>query len=346
MKHGCTTHRLRILPALVAFFALVALALPITSNAQTFQSTSLTDKIHRGDGTINLLKDISSSSLSSYFNQTGRLLLLGVDLNEKNSGNESSTANGVAIKDAQLRITTTAGEFTFKDFFTSTSASLREGGAGTFSNYATLFGNTGSAPISGGQIDASKFDDVMWFENINFTGDITSAQMSVQFLDTGKDSKKNPLTGSEKFFDFSAGFEDFALLSAADAILAENARNGMGAIPADVVFAPQGTAVDAIASATAGGGTGGGAGGGGDTPGGTGGGDTGGGTGGGTGSGDTGGGTGGGDTGGGTGGGTGTGGGGDVVTPPAAPMPPFVAVALLAALLLWKQRKSLRLQNA
>ncbi len=318
----------------MATFALAALALPSTSHAQTFQSTSLTDKVKKGEGTINLLKDISSSDLSSYFNQTGRLLLLGVDLNEKNSGNESKSANGVAIKEAQLRITTTAGEFTFKDFFTSTTASLREEGRGTASDYATLFGNTGSAPISGGQLDASKFDDVMWFENINFTGDIKSAEMTVQFLDTGEDSKKHPLTGSEKFFDFSAGFEDFALLSAADAILAENANNGMGSLPADVVYAsaPGGTVVDAIANATGGGGSGGGAGGGGgDTPGGTGGG---------TGGGDTGGGTGGGDTGG------GTGGGGDVVTPPAAPVPPFVAIALMAALLLWKQRRFLRLQNA
>ncbi len=181
----------------------MALALPCAASAQTFESTTLKDKIHNGGGTIDLLKDISAGGLSSYFNQTGRLLLLGVDLNEKNSGNESRSANGVAIKEAQLLITTTAGEFTFKDFFTSTSAMLREGGKGTASEYATIFGTTGSAPITGGQLDASKFDDVMWFENINFTRDITSARMNVQFLDTGKDSKKNPLTGSEQFFDFS-----------------------------------------------------------------------------------------------------------------------------------------------
>lgn len=292
MRHGNTIQRLRLLSALMASFALAASFLPSTSQAQTFQSTSLTDKVKKGEGTINLLKDISSSDLSSYFNQTGRLLLLGVDLNEKNSGNESKSANGVAIKEAQLHITTTAGEFTFKVFFTSTMASLREEGRGTASDYATLFGNTGSAPISGGQLDASKFDDVMWFENINFAGDIKSAEMTVQFLDTGEDSKKHPLTNSEKFFDFSAGFEDFALLSAADAILAENANNCMGSLPADVVFANA-----------------------------------------------TGGGTGGGDTGGG-------GGGGDVVTPPAAPVPPFVAIALMAAILLWRQRRFLRLQNA
>lgn len=314
MNQENPTRLLRSLSARLALFAIMALALSGISQAQTVESRSLTDKLHRGSGVIDLLRNISGSELNSYFNETGKLLLLGVDVNENNSDNESSSSLGAAIKNAQLSISTTDGDFTFTDFFTSTSSMLRETGSNTAAAHNTLFGQAGSSQITGtGSFDISNFDDVMWFENINFTGDITSATLTVNLLDTGRNNTAS--NGSEKFFDFTGGFEDFALLSAADAILLENANIGMANAPADVVFASTGrTAVDAIAEATGGGGGGG-----------------------------TGGGGGGGDTGGGTGTG---GGGGDVVTPPAAPMPPFLAVVLMAALMLWKQRKFLRLQNA
>ncbi len=309
MKHmkssAHTRHKLHSL----ALGALVAVALPSVSFAQDIQSRVLTDKIHGGSGVIDLLKNVSGGDLNKYFNETGKLLLLGVDVNEDNSGNESSKSLGVAIKNAQLSITTTAGDFTFKDFFTSTTSALKETGSATSADYYTMFGQGGSSQITGtGNLDISKFDDVMWFENINFTGDITSAKLTVNLLDTGKDNKKS--TGAETFFDFSGGFEDFALFNVADSVLLEEANIGMAAAPAGVTYASGGTVVQAIAEATA-------------TPGGNGGG--------------TGGGT---DTG---GGGTDLGGGGGT---PAAPAPPFVIVALAGLLWLWKQRKLWPVQHA
>ena len=302
--------------ALLALLAVVVPALPVDSPAQTIQSTVLADKIHSGSGVIDLLKSIGSSDLNSYFAQTGKLLLLGVDVNEDNSGNESSHSLGVAIKDAQLAITTTDGNFTFKDFFTSTSAMLKQTGSATAADYYTMFGQGGSSQITGtGSLNISKFDDVMWFENINFTGDITSAKLAVNFLDTGKDNNKS--TSAETFFDFSGGFEDFALFNVADAVLLERANIGIANAPAGVTYATTGTtAVEATAEATA-------------APAGNGG-ATGTATDAGTGI-ATG-------TGSGTGTGGDTGGIGALPNTPAAPAPPLLVVLFAGALSLWRQR--------
>ena len=83
------------------------------AGAQEMVSRTLSEKIYRGDGVIDLLKDIGGSELTQYFNQSGGLLLLGADINEDNSGNESRSSQGVAIKQVQLSISTNAGDFTF-----------------------------------------------------------------------------------------------------------------------------------------------------------------------------------------------------------------------------------------
>jgi hypothetical protein len=174
------------------------------------------------------------------------LLLLGADVNENNSGNENRDSLGVAIKQAQLSITTSAGDFTFADFFTNTTASLRESGSKSFSDYFTLFGQAGSSQITGSsKMDISKLDDVLWFENIKYEGDIKSAKLSITFLPT-PNSKP---TEAESFFDFSGGFEDFALLSAADAILIEKANIGAENAPKGLAFNMKGSVIDAIAKA-------------------------------------------------------------------------------------------------
>lgn len=214
--------------------------------AQEIVSRKLTDSIFRGDGVINLLKDISGSQLSQYFDQTGGLLLLGADVNEDNSGNESNSSVGVAIKQVQLSISTTAGDFTFGDFYTSTTAMLRETGGTTSAEYFTMFGQGGSSQLTGASdFDLSSFDDVLWMEKIVLTGTITRADLRVTFLDTPKTRASNP----ESFFDFSGGFEDFALLATADAVLLEEADIGMAAAPTGVTYTTTESATEAILAA-------------------------------------------------------------------------------------------------
>ena len=232
-------HFFSIPPAIYAS----CLLLSSLAGAQEIVSRTLTDAIYRGDGVINLLKDISGSQLTQYFNQTGGLLLLGADVNEDNSGNESSTSLGIAIKQVQLSISTTAGDFTFGDFYTNTTAMLRQAGSTTSSEYYTMFGQGGSSQLSGAEgFDLSSFDDVMWLEQIMLTGTITRAELSITFLQT----PNSRTSGAESFFDFSGGFEDFALLSTADAILLEEAAIGVAAAPSGVTYSTTESATEAI----------------------------------------------------------------------------------------------------
>lgn len=306
---------------------LLALALPGTALAQSIESRTLTDKIYKGDGVIDLMKDIGGTDLASYFKQTGGLLLLGADVNEDASGNESSKSLGIAIKEARLSIRTTEGDFTFKDFLTSTSAKMREAGSSNEREYATLFGQGGSSQITGsGKLDISKFDDVLWFEDIEYKGRITSASLSISFLPTPNTKP----TANESFFDFSGGFEDFALFNVADAVLVEKANIGLAGAPSGVKFDKDDTVVDAIKSAlgddhsgdghenedgsTAGNDSNSGS----DSTAGN-----------------------GGNSGNGTNGGT-----TPVTPPPAAPAPPMSALASLGLLMLWKKRKAANKDNA
>ncbi len=295
--------------------ALIAVALPGAAFAQSIESRALTDKVFKGDGVIDLMKDIGGADLASYFKQTGGLLLLGADVNENASGNESSKSLGIAIKEACLSIRTTEGDFTFKDFLTSTTAKMREAGSSNDREYSTLFGQAGSSDITGsGKLDLSKLDDVLWFEDIEYKGRITSVTLSISFLDT----PTSKATANESFFDFSGGFEDFALLNVADAILLEKANIGQSGAPSGVEFENKDTVVSAIKSAIgdddhsgndddSGSGTA--------------------------------------DNGG--NGGNGTNGGTTPVTPPpAAPAPPMSALASLGLLMLWKKRKAANKENA
>jgi hypothetical protein len=239
MKHTHSTSPRSILGCCLLLFSSLA-------GAQEIVSRTLTDAIYRGDGVIDLLKDVSGDQLTKYFNQSGGLLLLGVDINEDNSGNESRSSLGIAIKQAQLSITTTAGDFTFGDFYTSTTAMLREAGGTTSAKYYTMFGQGGSSQLTGKSgFNLSSFDDVLWLEKIALTGTILRAELSITFLETLTSRSSD----AESFFDFSGGFEDFALLSAADAVLLEEAAIGTADAPPGVAYTTGGSATGAIVAA-------------------------------------------------------------------------------------------------
>lgn len=210
------------------------LALIAANNLQAQIPTVLTDKIYRGSGVIDMMKNATATQLSQYFGANGRLLL-GVDLNEDAAGNESSASQGIAIKSVQLLITTSQGSFSFSDVFTNTTALLAEAGGTTTQTYNTLFGQGGSSQINSSTtgFDLSKFDDVLEVRNVAVAGTITSAKLVVNFLETG--SGKNS-GGNESFFDFSGGFEDFALLTPTDAQILETAAIGTGAVSGTVSY--------------------------------------------------------------------------------------------------------------
>ena len=218
----------RLLLVVVVFGGILS-----TRDLQAQIPTTLTDKIHSGSGTINLLTDISAANLESFLSDNGGLLL-GVDINENASGNESSDSVGIAIKQMELVITTTEGVFSFTDFFTSTTAMIQEAGTSTPQEFYTMFGKGGSSQLTGGTsgFDLGQFDDVVRLQNVAFEGTLLSAELNVTFLQT----QKTNVQGNETFFDYSGGFEDFALLGMQDAAILEAANFGVAAAPSNLAY--------------------------------------------------------------------------------------------------------------
>jgi len=210
-------------------FAL-ALLLPGLS-ARSEIPTILTDTIKSGSGTIDLMQDVTAAELGESLSDG--TLFLGVDLNESASGLEKSTSQGVAIKEIELIITTTQGELSFSTFYTNTSAMIQEAGSNQADEYHTLFGQTGSSQISSSTagFDLATFDDVIEIQDVSYTGEILDAKIVVTFLDTANNASDN-----EEFFDYSAGFEEFAILSAADANTLDTANIGLSEAPSTVAY--------------------------------------------------------------------------------------------------------------
>ncbi len=205
----------------------------LLAQTSTLGSTALTDKIYQGNGTIDLLKNVSASQLQQHLQASGGLLL-GADINENASGNESAASIGVALKTVELRITTTTGSYVFSDFFTNTTASTREQGAAAAQTRSTLFGHTGSSNITSATsgFDLSHFDDVLELRNVQFTGTLTSASMAITLLNAANSN----VQGNDTFFDYSGGFEDFAILTTTDATLLEQTAAGVSDAPASVTY--------------------------------------------------------------------------------------------------------------
>ena len=140
----------------------------------------------------------------------------------------------------ELIISTTEGDFSYTEFYTNTTAMILEDGATTSQEYNTLFGSAGGSDITGStsNFDLSTFDDVIILDDIQFEGEITGATLSVTFLDTSAAGE------NETFFDYSAGFEEFAILSSTDAAILDGANIGLGDAPTTISYSvdsPSGT---------------------------------------------------------------------------------------------------------
>lgn len=219
--------------------ALAVLGMVVFSAARAEIPTVLTDKVRQGDGLINILTDVSGEELTSYLQ--GGTLYLGVDVNEDASGLESSLSSGVAIKEMELIIQTTEGDFSFTEFYTNTTAMIQEAGTTDAQEFHTLFGSTGSNELTSSTsgFDISSFDDVVEIQNIEFQGEIIGATLRVQFLDTASTGGDN-----EDFFDYSNGFEELAILSSPDATMLDSAAIGISDSPTVLAYdvsAPSGT---------------------------------------------------------------------------------------------------------
>lgn len=209
---------------------IVALGLGVAMPIAAEVPTILSDKIHKGSGVIDVMKDVSSTELDTYLEQGA--VYLGVDLNEDAGGNESSDSLGVAIADMELVLVTTEGEFSFSEFYTNTTAMIVEEGSTEAEQFYTMFGSTGSNEISGSTsgLELSKFDDVVEIRNVEYSGEILSAELRVTFVSTDGSG------ANETFFDYSDGFEEFALIESSDATVLETANVGLADVDALVGY--------------------------------------------------------------------------------------------------------------
>lgn len=203
---------------------ITALTLSLHSFVAAQIPAALSDKIHRGSGVIDILRDVSGAELQQAIE--GGTLYLGVDLNESSAGNESRDSVGVAIKQFELFLSTSNGDMSFTDFYTNTSASIAESGSNSQKTFQTLYGVNGSAAIAGRSgFNLSSVDDVIEVRNINGIGTITGAELRVTFVDTSGSGE------NETFFDYSAGFEEFAILNSGAASQVNSAARGVSGGP-------------------------------------------------------------------------------------------------------------------
>ena len=191
----------------------------LTSNATI--PTELKDTIKKGSGSIDLLRNVTSPELEAYLK--GGTMSLGIDINEASKGAETPTMQGIAIKDLELVLQTARGQMTFDNFYTNTSATILETGSQSTQTFSTAFGRTGSNGITSSGF--FNLDDVIYVSGIDLNGaSITGAEIRINFVETASNAGFN-----EEFFDYSAGFEDFAILDDATAQKIEASSNTIAA---------------------------------------------------------------------------------------------------------------------
>ena len=194
--------------------------LPVNSYA--IESLKLTDVIKsQGSGNIDLFKDISAPQLEQYRFEHEGVIVLGVDINEAASGTEKASTQGVSIKNVVLTIDFDDGSQIIYDSMnncceTETQTLLAEAPDTSRRQYFTLLGETGSARISSINQIQDIFDSTLSIivpDTLYDPGYRTAvnAVIEIQLLDTNVN-----LGDPEAFYDYSAGFEDIAILSRVD----------------------------------------------------------------------------------------------------------------------------------
>jgi LruC domain-containing protein len=202
--------------------ALALWAAVSTAQAQELVSVRLTDVIKsQGTGNIDLMKDVTPSGLEQYRLENSGALVFAVDINEDASGSEKASSQGVAVKSIRFIADFDDGSQLVLDSaegccFTETQALLAEAPGETREPFYTLLGESGSSRISSSNSIQDSFDSTIKVEISEPLYDpagrsVTGARLQVVLLQTN-DSLGDP----EAFYDFSAGFEDLALLNYAD----------------------------------------------------------------------------------------------------------------------------------
>jgi LruC domain-containing protein len=227
----------RIKSKLVTMLAAAALCQP--AFAQELSSVRLTDVIKsQGTGNIDLFKDLTASQIEQLRIDNDGVLVFAVDINEAASGTEKASSQAVAIKSVRLTVGFADGSQLVYDSaddccFSETQALLAEAPDDTRNLYYTLLGESGSSRITSNNTVQDVFDSTLKIEVADALDAATSAKLYIVLLQTN-DSLGDP----EAFYDFSAGFEDLALLNATDTAFIDNYAAGREEAPTVILTNP------------------------------------------------------------------------------------------------------------
>jgi LruC domain-containing protein len=227
----------RLLTVLTTLFFLPAAA------GQEVLSIKLSDVIKsQGTGNIDLLKDVTPAQLEALRVNNDGTLVLGVDINEDASGSEKASSQGVAIKSVRFTAGFDDGSQLVLDSadgccFSETQALLAEAPDTIRQPFYTLLGESGSSRISSANSIQDAFDSTLKIElseALHGAGRrLTSALVQIVLLQTN-----DTLGDPEAFYDFSAGFEDLALLNAADTVFLDSYAAGRDEAPTVILTNP------------------------------------------------------------------------------------------------------------
>jgi LruC domain-containing protein len=227
------------LPAALALLATAEIA-----GSQELLSVKLSDVIKsQGTGNIDILKDVSPADLEALRVDNDGYLVFAVDINEDASGTEKASSQGVSVKSVRFTASFDDGSQLVLDLadgccFSETQALLAEAPGDTRQPFYTLLGESGSSRISSSNSIQDAFDSTLKVEVTDTLYDpagrsVTAAVLQVVLLQTN-DSLGDP----EAFYDFSAGFEDLALLNARDTAFLDSYGAGREEAPTVILTNP------------------------------------------------------------------------------------------------------------
>lgn len=222
-------------------FALLMLSLPAVAQ----ESVRLEDTIKSGIGNINALVGQGKVAISPIDIEALRIdnngyVVLGVDINEAASGTEKAETQGVTVESVALTAMINGEVKTYTEFKTQTQSIVAKAGSENRESYYTLIGATGSNTITGSNIDGSGYDSTLAIKVGDVLSGASAITLSIRLLDTNVS-----LGDPEAFYDYSAGFEDLALLNAADKAYLDEQAAGRDEAPLVVLTE---TTTDTVAS--------------------------------------------------------------------------------------------------
>jgi len=209
-------------------------------------TTRLKDTVKKGEGDIDLQvaqgnKAISAQQIEAYRNANNGVLVLGVDINEAASGSEKASTQGVAVESVTLTAIIDGVAIQYTEFYTETKSSIAAKGQNQRQFYYTLLGRTGSNSITGSELDGTSFDSTLSIPVSDDLSQASSLKVQIRFLETNES-----LGDPEAFYDFSAGFEDLALLAPEDAQFLDQQAAGRDEAPLVVLTDEQTTVMSRL----------------------------------------------------------------------------------------------------